>query len=158
MKERGCTILPPMDNGISSFRIAQWYGGLREFSCRISSAGPSVFLWLHGYTPEDIEQIVVMERLRLNNQGLSCGAKAIRGNLIKDGIKLLPSVSTIGRILSKITSPVAARGIIRRIMLGGEDGMIFTPIMGNYSFLDPTSVTAKIAWDLIGNISWDETK
>ena len=52
------------------------------------------------YTPEDIEQIVVMERLRLYNQGLPCGAKAIRRNLHKKGIEPLPSVSTIGRILS----------------------------------------------------------
>jgi hypothetical protein len=53
------------------------------------------------YTPQDIEQIVVMERLRLYNQGLPCGAQAIRRNLIKEGIEPLPSLSTIGRILSR---------------------------------------------------------
>jgi len=53
------------------------------------------------YTPEDIEQIVVMERLRLYNRGLPCGAQAIRRNLTKDGIEPLPSLSTIGRILSR---------------------------------------------------------
>jgi hypothetical protein len=53
------------------------------------------------YTSEEIEQIVVMERLRLYNRGLSCGALAIRRNLIKEGIEPLPSVSTIGRILSR---------------------------------------------------------
>lgn len=53
------------------------------------------------YTPEEIEQIVVMERLRLYNRGLPCGAQAIRRNLIKQGIDPLPSLSTIGRILSR---------------------------------------------------------
>ena len=53
------------------------------------------------YTPEEIEQIVVMERLRLYNQGLPCGAQAIRRNLIKEGIEPVPSLSTIGRILSR---------------------------------------------------------
>jgi len=53
------------------------------------------------YTPEEIEQVVVMERLRLYNRGLPCGAQAIRRNLIKQGIEPLPCASTIGRILSR---------------------------------------------------------
>ena len=53
------------------------------------------------YTPKDIEQIVVMQRLRLYNHGLPCGAQAIRRNLTKQGIEPLPSLSTIGRILSR---------------------------------------------------------
>jgi len=53
------------------------------------------------YTTEDIEQIVVMERLRLYNRGLLCGAQVILRNLTKDGIEPLPSLSTIGRILSR---------------------------------------------------------
>ena len=53
------------------------------------------------YTTENIEQIVVMERLRLYNQGAPCGAQVIRRNLIKEGIEPLPSLSTIGRILSR---------------------------------------------------------
>jgi hypothetical protein len=53
------------------------------------------------YTPDEIEQTVVMERLRLYNRGLPCGAQAIHRNLIKKGMEPLPSVSTIGRILSR---------------------------------------------------------
>lgn len=53
------------------------------------------------YTPEQIEQIVVMERLHLYNWGLPCGAQAIRRKLDRDGIEPLPSLSTIGRILSR---------------------------------------------------------
>ena len=53
------------------------------------------------YTNQDIEQTVVMERLRLYNRGLACGAKAIWRQLDKKGIGPLPSVSTIGRILSR---------------------------------------------------------
>jgi hypothetical protein len=53
------------------------------------------------YTPDEIEQVVVMERLRLYNRGLPCGAQAIRRNLIKQGIEPLPCASTIGRILSR---------------------------------------------------------
>jgi hypothetical protein len=53
------------------------------------------------YTPKDIEKIVVMERLRLHNQGLQCGAQVIHRNLSKKGIEQLPSVRTIGRILSR---------------------------------------------------------
>ena len=53
------------------------------------------------YTPKDIEQIVVMQRLRLYNHGLPCGAQAIRRKLRIEGVEPLPSVSTIGRILSR---------------------------------------------------------
>jgi putative transposase len=53
------------------------------------------------YTPEDIEQIVVIERLRLYNRAVPCGAQAIWCQLDKHGIGPLPSVSTIGRILSR---------------------------------------------------------
>ena len=51
------------------------------------------------YTPKDIEQIVVMERLRLYNRGAPCSAQVIHRNLVKEGIEPLPSVRTIGRIL-----------------------------------------------------------
>ncbi|CAB1060080.1 hypothetical protein D1BOALGB6SA_4845 [Olavius sp. associated proteobacterium Delta 1] len=53
------------------------------------------------YTPEEIEQIVIMERLHLYNWGLPCGAKAIRRELDQEGIEPLPSISTIKRILSR---------------------------------------------------------
>jgi hypothetical protein len=53
------------------------------------------------YTPEQIEQIVIMERLHLYNWGLHCGAKAIRRKLDREGVQPLPSISTINRILSR---------------------------------------------------------
>ena len=55
------------------------------------------------YTLQEIEEIVVMERLRLYNNGLSCGAQAISQVLEHKhkGIRPLPSISTIKRILSR---------------------------------------------------------
>ena len=53
------------------------------------------------YTPKEIEQIVVMERLHLYNRGLPSGARAIRQRLDRQGVRPLPSISTIGRILSR---------------------------------------------------------
>jgi hypothetical protein len=49
----------------------------------------------------EIAQIVVMERLHLYNRGIPCGAKAIRILLEQEGVRPLPSVSTIKRILSR---------------------------------------------------------
>ena len=53
------------------------------------------------YTAEEIEQIVRMVRLDLYNRGLFCAAQAIRHELVKLGIRPLPSLSTINRILSR---------------------------------------------------------
>jgi hypothetical protein len=53
-------------------------------------------------SPHEIEQIVVMERLSLYNQGLPCGAVAVRKRLHDDyHLTPLPSVRTIGRILAR---------------------------------------------------------
>jgi len=53
-----------------------------------------------GYTWEEIKEIVKMLRLELYNNGLFCGAKAIKNNMEDDDIESVPSESTIGRILS----------------------------------------------------------
>jgi len=53
------------------------------------------------YTPEQIEQIVIMKRLHLYNWGLHFGAQAIRRQMDREGIEPLPSISTINRILSR---------------------------------------------------------
>jgi hypothetical protein len=53
------------------------------------------------YTPAEIEEIVIMERLHLYNWGIHCGAKAIHKRLQMEGIRPLPSISTIHRILSR---------------------------------------------------------
>ena len=58
----------------------------------------------YGYpdrTPQEIEAAVKMVRLELYNQGLFCGSQAIRGELEDLGIKTLPSLRTIGRILER---------------------------------------------------------
>ena len=53
------------------------------------------------FTHEEIEEIVVMERLHLYNRGLSYGAQAISRVLDQEGIRPLPSITTINRILSR---------------------------------------------------------
>ena len=52
-------------------------------------------------TRDKIKEIVVMERLHLYNRGIPCGAKAIRNLLNEEGVRPLPSISTIKRILSR---------------------------------------------------------
>jgi len=52
------------------------------------------------FSHAEIEEIVVMQRLHLYNRGIPCGAKAIRKLLDQQGVRPLPSVSTIKRILS----------------------------------------------------------
>ena len=52
-------------------------------------------------TPSEIEEIVKMIRLNLYNQDLFCGAQAIRWELEDLGIKSLPSIRTINRVLSR---------------------------------------------------------
>jgi len=53
------------------------------------------------FTREEIEEIVVMQRLHLYNRGLSYGAQAISEVLELKGVRPLPSISTINRILSR---------------------------------------------------------
>jgi putative transposase len=53
-----------------------------------------------GYTREEIKEIVIMIRLELYNNGLCCGAKAIKNKMENDDIEPVPSESTIKRILS----------------------------------------------------------
>ena len=53
------------------------------------------------YTREEIKEIVKMIRLELYNNGLFCGAKAIKNKMEDDDIEPVPSESTIGRILSR---------------------------------------------------------
>jgi len=51
---------------------------------------------------EEMEQLVVLQRLSLYNQGRPCGAKAIREHLSTYGEEnSLPSNRTIGRILAR---------------------------------------------------------
>ncbi len=52
-------------------------------------------------TSQEIEEVVKLERLHLYNQGLFCGAQAIRWRLEELAVAPLPSVRTIGRILAR---------------------------------------------------------
>jgi len=52
-------------------------------------------------TPAEVEEIVKMVRLNLYNQDLFCGAQAIYWEMEELGVKPLPSIRTINRILSR---------------------------------------------------------
>jgi hypothetical protein len=52
-------------------------------------------------TMQDLEAVIVLERLSLYNRGEPCGAVALRRLLQHKGLIQLPSVSTINQILSK---------------------------------------------------------
>ena len=52
-------------------------------------------------TPSEVEEIVKMVRLNLYNRDLFCGAQAIVWELEDLGVKPLPSIRTINRILSR---------------------------------------------------------
>ncbi len=56
---------------------------------------------IHRRTPSEIEEIVKIIRLNLYNQGLFCGAQAIRWELEDLGTQPVPSIRTINRILSR---------------------------------------------------------
>jgi len=53
------------------------------------------------YNPAEIEEIVIMVRLYLYNWDIHYGAKAIHKKLQQEGIRPLPSIRTINRILSR---------------------------------------------------------
>lgn len=53
------------------------------------------------YTPIEVEKIVKMVRLNLYSQDLFCGAQAIHWEMEELGVKPLPSIRTINRILSR---------------------------------------------------------
>lgn len=51
---------------------------------------------------DEVEQIVVLERMYLYNRGLPCGAAALRQHLrVHDGVQPLPSVRQIGQVLTR---------------------------------------------------------
>lgn len=53
------------------------------------------------HTPAEVEEIVRMVRLNLYNQQLFCGAQAIYWEMDELGVRPLPSIRTINRILSR---------------------------------------------------------
>jgi hypothetical protein len=52
-------------------------------------------------TRQEMEAVIVLERLHLYNHLKPCGAPALRRHLKCLGVKQLPSLSTISRIFSK---------------------------------------------------------
>jgi len=52
-------------------------------------------------TPTEIEELVELVRLSLYNKGLFCGDQAIAWELADLGVRPMPSLSTIGRILRR---------------------------------------------------------
>jgi hypothetical protein len=52
-------------------------------------------------SPRQLEEAIVFERLHLYNHLQPCGAPALQRHLRELGVEPLPSVSTIGRILSR---------------------------------------------------------
>lgn len=53
------------------------------------------------HTPAEIEEVIKLVRLNLYNQDLFCGAQAIYWEMEELGVKPLPSVRTINRILQR---------------------------------------------------------
>ena len=53
------------------------------------------------FTREEIEQIVILIRIHLYNRNLLHGPKAIREQILIEGVTPVPSISTIKRILSR---------------------------------------------------------
>jgi len=58
-------------------------------------------LTMSSRTPQEIEKLVKLIRLNLYNQDLFCGAQAILWELEDLGVKPVPSIRTINRILSR---------------------------------------------------------
>ncbi len=57
--------------------------------------------WAGPRPPEEVEQIVVMVRLKLYNQGLPCGPKALHQRLdVHEHLRPVPSERTIARLLA----------------------------------------------------------
>jgi hypothetical protein len=54
------------------------------------------------WSVQEIEQVVIMERLHRYNHGLPCGAAALRGRLREHyNVRPLPSAGWIGRVLAR---------------------------------------------------------
>jgi hypothetical protein len=53
------------------------------------------------YSPDQIKDLIIMTRLSLYNHGLYCGPEFIRQQLRCQGIKPLPSLTLIRRILKQ---------------------------------------------------------
>jgi len=86
-------------------RSRRWfYKWLKRSKCRTVDWYAEKSRSRYGYpdrTAQEIEEAIKSVRLELYNQGLFCGAQAIRGELEDRGIQSLPSLRTIERILKR---------------------------------------------------------
>lgn len=87
--------------GKSKFWLYKWVKRYNESEaswCEDRSRRPLV---IPNHTQSEIVEIVKMVRLNLYNQDLFCGAQAIHWEMEDLGVKPLPAIRTINRILAK---------------------------------------------------------
>ncbi|MHC4160007.1 MAG: hypothetical protein ACYSSO_13120 [Planctomycetota bacterium] len=72
-------------------------------------------------TKQEIEEIVVMIRLELYNQGVPCGPQAIQRRMQQLNVRPLSSVRTIGRILARQGLTHGRTGIYQEDLLIEKD-------------------------------------
>jgi len=87
--------------GLSRSWLYKWISRYDEKNSSWSENRPTVLFHATNRTPLEIEEIVKMIRLNLYNQNLFCGAQAILWELEDLGVKPLPSLRTINRILNR---------------------------------------------------------
>ncbi len=87
--------------GKSRSWLYKWIGRHLENDDTWSEGRSRRPLSVSAYTSAEIEEIVKMVRLNLYNQDLFCGAQAIYWEMEELGVKPLPSIRTINRILSR---------------------------------------------------------
>ena len=87
--------------GKSKAWLYKWVGRHLENNDSWNESRPRRPLTLSNCTPAEIGEIVKIVRLNLYNQDLFCGAQAIHWEMEELGVKPLPSIRTINRILSR---------------------------------------------------------
>ena len=87
--------------GKSKSWLYKWIGRRLENDDSWSDSRSRRPLSVSRYTPAEVEEIVKMVRLNLYNQDLFCGAQAISWEMEELGVRPLPSIRTINRILSR---------------------------------------------------------
>ena len=87
--------------GKSKAWLYKWIGRHLENDDSWSESRSRRPLTVSTYTSAEIEEIVKMVRLNLYNKDLFCGAQAIHWEMEELGVKPLPSIRTINRILSR---------------------------------------------------------
>ena len=87
--------------GRSKAWLYKWIGRYLENDDSWSKSLSRRPLTVSTYTSAEIEEIVKIVHLNLYNQDIFCGAQAIHWELEDLGVKPLPSIRTINRILSR---------------------------------------------------------